>query len=370
MPRSPRALVVAMFLGSRLVVFASAHAGAALMSPQKHLEWDWVPEKSDLFRGPAPPPVLAPLVRWDANFYLMIAKYGYPPGHSEAKPNYFANFFPLYPLAVRATWLGGVDLFWGAVAVSNAACLAAALLVFEIGRRRSSAKVGVQSAALLLFAPGSHFLSLPYPEGLFCALLAGAVLAMLAERPWVAAVLGALASATRSAGVVVCVALLWQAWMRRRERGALVSNVAAAVGSLSGLAAFAVFCSRQYGDALLFVHTQARLGRAFSVIGPVKALLRFDVDPDYYLVTAAALVALVALWRKVRGVESVVAGFLLALPLFTGTMKAMIRYQTVNVGLVAGVPRVVPRAVGAVLAGCGILLVVETVLFGMGIGHN
>jgi hypothetical protein len=51
-------------------------------------------------------------------------------------------------------------------------------------------------------------------------------------------------------------------------------------------------------------------------------------------------------------------------------MKAMIRYQTVNVGLVAGVPRVAPRAVGAVLGGCGILLVVESVLFGMGIGHN
>jgi len=193
---------------------------------------------------------------------------------------------------------------------------------------------------------------------------------MLADRPWVAAGLGALASATRSACVVVFVALVWQAWMRRRERGALVGNAAAALCSLSGLAAFAVFCFREYGDPLLFVHTQARFGRAFSLIGPVKALLRFDVDPDYYLVTAAALVAVVALWRRLRGVEPVVAGFLLALPLFTGTMKAMIRYQTVNVGLVAGVPRVAPRVVGGVVAGCGILLIVETVLFGMGIGHN
>jgi len=114
-------MVVAMFLGSRLLVFASAHAGALLMSPQKHLEWDWVAGKSDLFRGAPPPAALAPLVRWDANFYLMIAEYGYPPGHSEAKPNYFANFFPLYPLAVRAVWRAGMDLFWAAVAVSNAA---------------------------------------------------------------------------------------------------------------------------------------------------------------------------------------------------------------------------------------------------------
>jgi hypothetical protein len=51
-------------------------------------------------------------------------------------------------------------------------------------------------------------------------------------------------------------------------------------------------------------------------------------------------------------------------------MKAMIRYQAVNLGLVAGVPRVAPRAMRVVLIGCGILLVVETVLFGKGIGHN
>jgi Gpi18-like mannosyltransferase len=242
-PRSPRAVVVAMFLGSRLLIFASLHAGALLMSPQKHLEWDWVPGKSDLFRGPAPPAVLAPLVRWDAHFYLMIAEHGYPPGHSEAKPNYFSVFFPLYPLAVRALWRCGIDLFWASVAVSNASCLAAALLIFEIGRRRSSATAGVQSAALLLFAPGSHFLSLPYPEGLFCALLAGALLAIVVNRPWVAAGLGALASATRSAGVVVCVALLHQTWVCRREPRAAVRNALAALCSLAGLAAFAIFCS-------------------------------------------------------------------------------------------------------------------------------
>ena len=370
MPRSPRALVVAIFLGSRILVLASAHAGALLMTPEKHREWDWDPAKSDLFRGPAPPALLAPLVRWDANFYLLIAEYGYPAGHSEAKPNYVANFFPLYPLVVRAVHRVGVDLFWAAIAVSNAACLVAALLVYEIGRRRASGAAGVQSAALLLLAPGSHFLSLPYPEGLFAVLLAGALLAIFANRPWVAALLGALASATRSAGVVVFVALLYEAWVRRRDAGAALRVAAAAICSLGGAAAFAVFCSRAYGDPLLFVHTQALFGRTLSVVGPIKALLRFDVDPDYYLVTAACVVAVVVMWRTIRGVESVVAAFLLALPLFTGTMKAMIRYQTVNLGLVAGIPRVAPRAMRVVLIGCGILLVVETALFGMGIGHN
>src|SRR5438067_7512577 len=300
----------------------------------------------------------------------MIAEHGYPKINSEVRPNYHIPYFPLYPLVVRAVRALGLDLFWSAILVSNVSCLVAAFLVFEIGRVRWTAAVGLQSAALLLFAPGSHFLSMPYPEGLFAALLAGALLALLTNRPWLAAILGALASAARSAGVVVFVCLTYRAWeTRRRDRAEATRALIAAVCSLGGVATFSLFCYRAYGDPLAFAHIQARSNRPFSLFGPVKAVLRFELDSDYYLVTVAAVIAVVALWRTIRGLESVAATFLLALPLFTGTMKAMIRFQSVNLGLLAGVPAAAPRAMRAVLVGCGLLLVLETVLFGSGIGH-
>jgi hypothetical protein len=126
-----------------MVILASGHAGAATMSPEKHRQWDWVPGKSDLFDGPPPPELIAPFVRWDSNFYLMIAAHGYPPGGSASRPNYFLTFFPLYPLAVRAVHRLGIDLFWSAIAVSNACCLVAAFLVYELGRLRWTETVGV-----------------------------------------------------------------------------------------------------------------------------------------------------------------------------------------------------------------------------------
>jgi hypothetical protein len=220
-----------------------------------------------------------------------------------------------------------------------------------------------------LLAPGSHFLSIPYTEGLFAALLAAALLAIARNELWLTAGFGALASATRSAGVVVFVCLACEAWKLRRESRAAIRASLAAVSSLAGLIGFAWFCYRTSGDPIAFVHNQSRMGRNFSLVGPLQAVFRFDVDPDYYLFTAAVVIALVAMWRTVRGVELVAAVFLVALPLFTGSLKAMIRYQTVNVGLAVGVAAALPRAMRATLIGCAVLLVLETVLFGKGIGH-
>jgi hypothetical protein len=64
------------------------------------------------------------------------------------------------------------------------------------------------------------------------------------------------------------------------------------------------------------------------------------------------------------------AWFLLLLPLATGTMKAMIRYQSANLPLLCGVPAVVRgrwfwRAVAASLA----LMCLEAALYGRGHAH-
>ena len=66
--------------------------------------------------------------------------------------------------------------------------------------------------------------------------------------------------------------------------------IAGAVVSACGLIAFAAFCRMYYGDALYFSHVQTFWGRQFSVLGPWRALIAFRFDPDYYVVTIAAIV--------------------------------------------------------------------------------
>ena len=62
---------------------------------------------------------------------------------------------------------------------------------------------------------------------------------------------------------------------------------------------------------------------------------------------------------------------MLRLPIATGTLKAMIRYQAANVPLIIGAAEAVSGArFRALLAGSAALMTVEALLFGMGIGRS
>jgi hypothetical protein len=62
----------------------------------------------------------APAARWDAAWYLVIARYGYRPDLGPYTSSRDA-FFPLYPLAVRAIGYSGVPLVLAGVLFSIAA---------------------------------------------------------------------------------------------------------------------------------------------------------------------------------------------------------------------------------------------------------
>ena len=107
-------LVVAAFFATRALALGATHLGARFMTGEKRAEWAWVAGRSDLHVVPPPAPALAPLVRWDAAFYLAIAKEGYPAPRAEP-PVYHLGFFPLYPprrarsrVALRQLLLGRV----------------------------------------------------------------------------------------------------------------------------------------------------------------------------------------------------------------------------------------------------------------------
>jgi len=175
--------------------------------------------------------LVAPAARWDSVWFLTIADSGYDGGDRTA-------FFPLYPLLVR---IGGTlcgSPLVAAIAISCAAFvvgLAALhrLAVIEVGEE--GARWAVLSLALF---PGALWFSAAYSESLFLMVSVGAVLAARQGRWLVAGALGALAAATRSAGLLLLVplALLWlDAW---RAREARVPDLLWLVGVPLGLAAF------------------------------------------------------------------------------------------------------------------------------------
>src|SRR4051794_16349525 len=241
-PRTDAAVreALAPFVVSRLFVWmvAVVAAGVAGANPQSARSFD-VP----LLTHPLGLPFEA-LARWDSVWYLGVAHGGYD-GTSTA-------FFPLYPLLVRALAPGGqpAALLFAAYFVSLLA-LAGALLLL---RRLAELELGVSAARrtvwLVAFFPGAVWLGVPYSESLFLLLSVGALYAARTER-WVwAGICAALASGTRSAGIVLLVPLVMM-WWRGRPRDLAWLGLAPA-----GLAAYTGYLAAAKGDAFAYLHLQ------------------------------------------------------------------------------------------------------------------
>jgi hypothetical protein len=151
--------------------------------------------------------------RWDALWYLSIADSGYDPQTASAA------FFPLFPLLVSLVGgaLGDRPLL-GAYVVSNVALVVGLVLLHRLTELELGAAVARRAVLLLCVLPTAFFLFAPYTESLFLALSVGCVYAAR-RRAWLlAGALGALASATRSTGVLLAVALLVEGVLQLRER--------------------------------------------------------------------------------------------------------------------------------------------------------
>jgi Mannosyltransferase (PIG-V) len=156
----------------------------------------------------------APAARWDSAWYLVIARYGYRPdlGHYTAPRT---AFFPLYPLGVKViSWLAVPPVLAG-VLISVAALGLALygvhrLTTLELTARGAAHPAEAARLAVLLtaFGPMAFFFSAVYSESLFLALSVGMFWSARNGRWALVGVLGGLAAATRSAGIVLLLAAL------------------------------------------------------------------------------------------------------------------------------------------------------------------
>jgi hypothetical protein len=174
----------------------------------------------------------APAARWDAAWYMVIARYGYRPDlGSFTSPR--TAFFPLYPLGLRAISTVGVPLVIGGVLLSLVALALALygihrLTTLELARggrlalgRAGAGDVARLAVLLTAFAPMAFFFSAVYSESLYLALSVGLFWSARQGRWALAGVLGALAAATRSTGLVLALpALVIYLYGPREDRAA------------------------------------------------------------------------------------------------------------------------------------------------------
>ena len=213
-------------------------------------------------------PLLSPLARWDAAWYLRIAESGY--GGSDVR----AAFFPLYPLLVRAVaapfGASPEALLLAAYVVSLAAFLGALVLLHRLVSLELGRPIAQPALLLLAVFPAAVFFGAPYSESLFLLLAVGAFYAARTGRWAWAGAAAAGAAATRSSGVLLLLplAMLW--WSSGRgasapRAGRRLRDAAWLLLAPLGLAAYAAFLGVAEDDAWRFLDVQDAWSRELTV---------------------------------------------------------------------------------------------------------
>jgi hypothetical protein len=203
--------------------------------------------------------------QWDSGWYLHVAEDGYDSRQAAA-------FFPLYPLVVRAVTVVTGSTVVAGVLVSLAAAGIAAVVLTALARPLLGERGARESVLLLALAPTAFVFTALYSDGLFLALSAGAFLAAVRGRPWLAGLLGGLAVGTRIMGLALLPALVLLLWPRGRSPRELARLVPLlALPAAVGL--FALHLERRLGDWNAFADAQSEFWQRHSpTLGPLGGL--------------------------------------------------------------------------------------------------
>ena len=146
--------------------------------------------------------LLGPWQRWDTNWYLHIAIFGYSPGDGST------NFPPLYPALVGVLGRVLLDQYMlAAMLISNFAYVVALIYFYRLSQRLFSEEVARRGILFVATFPTAFFLASGYTESIYLALVLMAFY-YAEEKRWLwVAVLAALASITRLQGAILVLPL-------------------------------------------------------------------------------------------------------------------------------------------------------------------
>ena len=260
---SVRATLFAFTLSRLIVLVIFVLVGLMKLGP------DAFPGHTDVYisvdKAPIARVVRHEVLTADVNWYLGIADQGYEhiPFNTDVKRNW--AFFPLFPLLWRlASYVTGEFVFSG-LALANLCFLLALFMLHRLALLFGlSADDADRAVFYLAIFPVSYFFSVPLPESLFLMLTVGSFYFAKSERWWLAALCGALASATRTNGVLLLPALAvlyWEMYRPLTSIRTLRKDGLALLLIPTGLVSYMIYLRAITGNALAFKGAQAAWGR-------------------------------------------------------------------------------------------------------------
>jgi hypothetical protein len=227
--------------------------------------------------------------RYDAGWYLGIARNGYEWWPELAHRQQNVVFFPGFPVAMRiagdlvtlpARLLNDAALFgngntrvaWGGALVAMGAFALALVRLHRLASTTTGgADVAFRAVLQLACAPFAYFFSAPYSEGLFLLAIVSTFAAWKDGRLSHAAGWGLVAGFTRSNGWTLTAALAADLLARSRERPAWIPRLAVAMTPALAAVMFSAYIYTLTGHPLTWMTAQSAWGRQIAPLGFVTA---------------------------------------------------------------------------------------------------
>jgi hypothetical protein len=231
----------------------------------------------------------------DALWYMSIARNGYEKELFNVDQQHTWAFFPLYPLLVSLAAKVTGEFSLTAALLSNVFLLAALILMHKTALLFGGKSGDADRAVFYIAAfPLSYFFSLPFTESLFLLLTVASFHSAKKGWWWRAGILGALASATRLAGIFLLPALFVLYWQRHGVRKAPWRLLGLCLIPL-GLVCYMLYLRSITGNALAFLDIQAKWDHRPNFF--LRPLYDYVVNPlllgarwDFRLLNFAAVV--------------------------------------------------------------------------------
>lgn len=314
---------------------------------------------------------------FDGVHYLTIATHGYSAQFTQV-------FFPLYPLFISLvhTLLNINPVIIGFL-ISNTFFLLS-LFVFRKLLLLDFKKNTVKWSLIFLAAfPTSFYFGSIYTESLFMFLVFSAFLAGRKKQWFLAAVLGALASATRLTGIFLLPALGWELLSDSFHPRGVFKALRLPLALIPvGLLSYMLYLQMKFGDWLYFWHAQPvfgaqRAGSAIILLPQVlwryfKILTSVSFLSETFFISAvelastagAILLLIVGYFKKIKPSYLIFAFLSVFIPPLTGTFSSMPRYILVAFPIFIVLGMLKSRLIkGALLAVFAVLLFILTILF-------
>lgn len=201
------------------------------------------------------------MCKWDCKWYLTIINNGYDL-HRRTNPHIWrglANwaFFPLYPYTVKfISYLFKTPIIATGITLNQFFILIASLYFYKYLKLFFNEKISRFGVFLLVFSPFSVYFSSLYTEALFITLSIISFYYLRTNNYLIAAITGALLSATRPVGVMFA-SILMITYIRQRKIFLLILVFV----SLTGIVAYMSYLYNLTGDPFAFKHIQTGWGR-------------------------------------------------------------------------------------------------------------